>query len=170
MSKIFILVLLASLLIPAGVFAASPDSPLAVMNASGGTCVMGTGNTTVCGILNTGADGCSCQSGSSCDCGNDCSCGNTGGAKAATGASCCDLTGDERGTAGTTGCGITGGVSGCGMMTSGIANGSCSNGGTCDCDDDCSCGMMGGSKGTAVLPAVMRQDLIRGPLAQPAAP
>jgi disulfide bond formation protein DsbB len=149
MSKIFILVLLAALLIPAGAFAAYQDSPLSAMNASGGTCSMGTGNTTACGILNTGADRCSCQSGGSCDCGNDCSCGKTGGAKEASVAAYCDMMGDERGTAGTTSGGITGGVSGCGMMTSGTANNSCGNSGACDCDDACSCGMMGGSEGTA---------------------
>ena len=37
-----------------------------------------------------------------------------------------------------------------GMMNTGADEGSCGSGSACDCDDDCSCGMMGGSKGTAI--------------------
>ena len=149
MSKIFILVLLTVFLIPAGVFAAASDSPLVAINATGGTCGIGTGAASACGIASTGADTCSCGSGGACDCGDDCSCGMMGGTREPPVVSCCGGTGDNPGTVGTTGCSTTGGlVSGCGMLASGTANGSCGNGGACDCGDDCSCGMMGGTEGT----------------------
>jgi hypothetical protein len=109
MSKLFVLVLLAAFLIPAGVFAASSDSPLAAINASGGTCVLGTGNTAACGMMNTGMDRDSYGTGSACDCGDDCSCGMMGGTKGTSGTSCCSMAGDNRGISGTSSCGMMGG-------------------------------------------------------------
>ena len=148
MSKLFILALLAALLIPSGAFAASPDSPLRAVNATGGTCILGTGNTAVCAITPAGADGCSCGSGGSCDCRSDCSCGLMEGTKENSGASCCDMMGDDRGPAGATSRGLAGGaVSGCGMMAPGTAIGSCSNGSAIGYGD--SCGMRDSDKGSS---------------------
>jgi hypothetical protein len=109
MSKLFVLVLLAAILIPAGVFAASPDSPLGSINASGGTCVLGTGNTAACGMINTGTDRDSCGNASACDCGDDCAFGMMGGNKESSGTPSCGMMDDNRGIAGTSGYGMMGG-------------------------------------------------------------
>jgi len=108
MSKLFVLALLAAFLIPAGVFAASSDSPLSAINTTGGTCVLGTGNTVTCGMMNTGADRYSCGNGSACDCGDDCSSGMMGGNKGPSGTSSCGMTGDNPGISGTSSCGMMG--------------------------------------------------------------
>jgi hypothetical protein len=109
MSKLFVLVLLAAFLIPAGVFAASSDSPLAAINASGGTCVLGTGNSAACGMMNTGTDRYSCGNGSACDCGDDCAFGMMGRNKESSGTSSCGMMEDERGISGTSSYGLMGG-------------------------------------------------------------
>ena len=147
MSKFFVIFLLAALLIPAGVVAASPDSPSGAVNATAGTCILGTGNTDVCGAVNTAAERCSCGSGSICSCGNDCTCGMMGGAGGTAGSSCCDMMDDDKGTAGTYSSSTNSGVSGCGMLTSGLTNCSCNS--VAGDSNDTPCGMMGGTRGTA---------------------
>jgi len=109
MSKLFILVLLVAFLVPAGVFAASSDSPLGAINTSGGTCVLGTGNMAACGMMTSGADSCSRGNGSACDCGDDCLCGMMGRNKESSGTSSCGMMDDNRGISGTSSCGMRGG-------------------------------------------------------------
>jgi hypothetical protein len=109
MSKLFVLVLLAAFLIPAGVFAVSSDSPLTAINASGGTCVLGIGNTAACGMMNTRTDRDSCGNGSACDCGDDRSVGIVGRNKESPGTSSCGMMEDEQGIAGTYSYGMMGG-------------------------------------------------------------
>lgn len=112
MSKLFVLVLLAGFLIPAGAYAVSSDSSSGGTNASGGTCVLGTGNTVACGMLNTRTDRNSCGNGSACDCGDDCTFGMMGRNKESSGTSSCDMMDDNRGIAGTSGYGMMGGSRG----------------------------------------------------------
>ena len=112
MSKLFVLVFLAAFLIPAGVFAASSDSPLAAINASGGTCVLGTGNTAACGMITSGVDSCSRGNGSACDCGDDCAFGMMGRNQESSGTSSCGMMDDNRGIAGTSSYGMMGGSRG----------------------------------------------------------
>jgi hypothetical protein len=147
MSKFFVIFLLAALLIPAGVFAASPDSPSGPVNVTAGMCILGTGNTEVCGAMNTAAGRSSCGSGGACNCGNDCACGMMGENKETSGSSCCDMMDDDRGTAGTNSCITNSGVSGCRMLTSGITNCSCNR--VAGDSNDTPCGMIGGSKETS---------------------
>jgi hypothetical protein len=109
MSKLFVLVLLAAFLIPAGVFAASPDSPLGSINASVGTCVLGTGNTAACGMMTSGADICSRSNVSACDCGDDCAFGMMGRNQESSATSSYGMMDDNRGIAGTSGYGMMGG-------------------------------------------------------------
>jgi len=108
MSKLFVIFLLAAFLVPAGVFAASPDSLSGAINATGGTCVLG-GNTAACGMMKTGTVNGSCSNGSAVDCDDDCSCGMMERTQGTSGAACCSAAGDDRGIAGTSGYGMRGG-------------------------------------------------------------
>jgi hypothetical protein len=107
MSKLFVIFLLAAFLVPAGVFAASPDSLSGAINATGGTCVLG-GNTAACGMMNTGTVNSSCSKGGAVDCDDDCSCGMMERTQGTSGAACCSAAGDNGGIAGISGCGMRG--------------------------------------------------------------
>jgi hypothetical protein len=110
MSKLFVLVLLAAFLVPAGVFAASRESLSGAINATGGTCVLGTGNTAACGMMNTVKVNGSCGNGGAADGDDDCSCGMMESTQRTSGTACCSAAGDNRGIAGTSGYGMMGGT------------------------------------------------------------
>jgi hypothetical protein len=112
MSKLFVLVLLAAFLIPTGAYAVSSDSSSGAINTTGGTCVLGTGNTAACGMLNAGTDRDSCGNCSARDCGDDCLIGMMGRNKESSGTSSCGMMDDNRGIAGTSSYGMMGGSRG----------------------------------------------------------
>ena len=95
MSKLFFIFLLAAFLVPTGVFAASPDSLSGAINVTGGTCVLGTGNTAACGMMNTGTVNDSCSNGGAVDCDDDCSCGMMESTQGTSGTACCSAAGDN---------------------------------------------------------------------------